>query len=393
MQGQLKKNILSTSPRQLRIGGEPPIRPGSKEALFSSRRISPTALKILKMSPAQATSPSSASDISARPRGSPENDDCAFQGRKQTVASAALTPRVEASFGSPANQSCPPAGEKKHSTSQVSGPKQANGATFRSPGRSLANSNSSPKSGVGSDKKWNPVVVLWKLPELGRTVSVMSLSRTGSPGSSLRGNVDTAFSPAASQMSGGGGPAAAGCDAQAGGKADFSRSKADYFAETCGSDTSENRDAFSIPNSVEGLVFASLEIAANDRIDEDELGNALEVCARMAQIHPESNKTPIRSHRRQDGSKVRPWYQAAFDGVFPETADSASNGDGVGRTVRSSVDVSRDLSTQDQSCVAAVGLPQGDWRRTRGKAGQRKRGRPRKDSTPTTVHGTGKLKS
>ena len=422
----LKKNVIGRSPSKVRsrvsthktfleTGGRSAVKASGKGTHFSAQRVSPTALKILKVLPAWTSSPGSgAQGSSARSPRSCTNGNCGLKSTEwNDVAAAVETPAADALSGLAADLPCSKQTGVKDSMMQVSGinSRQVNSATPRSSQNSPA--NISPC--------WNPVVLLKKLPELESPVNVMSLGRMDSLEFCLRDSVDAAPSPspATPQTLGEGVPAVAGCR-QAGSCFDCSQFDAHYCGETCISERNENKDAFSISNLTDGLVSAQLETAASESVNNGELGNMLEVCTRMAEIHPESRKAATEEARAVAGSRtphpggrVPSQYQQAFSGTFAKTANTLLDEDEVARAVRS-LDVTQIQRSADSphaaSCfLTAAELPHVDWRWTteapthprplpplvmkldsKDRIVKQKRGRPRKDATLVTV---GKLNS
>ena len=430
----LKRNVISRLPLKLKKrvsaheallrteGIKSPVKANSKGEQFSSQEISLTAIKILKTSPTWTSSPSNVQSCHAKSPGSRTNYGSGLKsGKRDSVVSAVQTSLANTSVSPSAQQTILQTGENDLAM-HITGfsQKQTNGATSKSRWNSSA--NSSPCFGISSDEKLNPVVLLEKLPEWESPVSLTSCGRMSSSELLVRDNVDVvlSLSPAAPEMSGEGTQGAAGCQ-QAVGCSDCSSFKTRYHGDTSIPEMSEKKTGLiPVSNSTEGLVLASMEIAASERIDHDELGNMLEVCARMAEIHPESSKTPTEQHPgwylHQHGSRAHSQFQQTFGGTFPKTVGTVSERDEVDQAVRSLMDVtpvqhSTDLPPIDSSVLTGadllptdgrqtVGEPTTPWSPTpvgteqndKGKVTKRRRGRPRKDRNSMAVCNIGKLK-
>lgn len=422
----LKKNVIGRSPSKVRsrasthktllgTGDRSAVKASGKGMHFSAQRVNPTALKILKVLPTWMSSPGSGARGScARSPRSCTKGNCGLKSTEWNDAAAAVeTPAADTLSGSAADLPCHKQTGVRDSMMQVSGinSRQVNSVTPRSSRNSPA--NISPC--------WNPVVLLKKLPELESPVNVMSLGRMDSLEFCLRDSVDAAPSPspATLQTLGEGVPAVAGCQ-QAGSCFDCSQFDAHYSGGICVSERNEDKDAFSISNLTDSLVSAELETAASESDNDGELGNMLEVCARMAEIHPESHEAATErahavagSRTPHHGCRVPSQYQQTFSGTFAKTANTLLDEDEVARAVRSldvtQIQRSTDSPHADSCFLTAADLPHVDWRWTaeapthprplpplvtepdgKDRIVKQKRGRPRKDVTLVTV---GKLNS
>lgn len=166
-----------------------------------------------------------------------------------------------------------------------------------------------------------------------------------------------------------------------------------------------------------GLVFASLEIADNERVDNETLGDMLEVCARMAEIRPEetewsdnypstsatccdgasryNSETCYQSHTNPYPEGDEPGWQMdetecavqslleqsfqADQSTLNQGAESANLLSGAGTLNKASRELPGKYPSQ-QSMLQVDSKQDGS-----GEGSKKKRGRPKKHKTPCKV--------